>query len=86
MEMSETDRDGWWLFGRMYLPKNEICPRVGHRGFSWVTEESAGWWEVKLYERNSELLQTEMKAWFPLSCQRAVRTGEYYARLASTGL
>ena len=67
VEMSEADRDGWWLFGCMYLPKTELLPRVGHRGFSWVTEESAGWWEVELYERNVELLQTEMKAWFPLS-------------------
>jgi hypothetical protein len=66
VEMSEADRDSWWLFGRMYLPKTELLPRVGHRGFSWVTEESAGWWEVELYERNVELLQTEMKAWFPL--------------------
>ena len=41
VEMSEADRDGWWLFGRMYLPKNEICPRgwasrlfLGYRGVS----------------------------------------------------
>ncbi len=67
VEMSEADRDGWWLFGRTYLPKNEICTRVRHRGFSWVTEKSTGWWEVELYERNVKLLQTEMKAWFTLS-------------------
>ena len=31
VEMSEADRDGWWLFGRMYLPKTELLPRVVSR-------------------------------------------------------
>ena len=66
-EMSERERGSWWLLGKLYLPKTEVCARRGHRGFSWVTEENMVGWEVELYERNVELILTQDVAWYPVS-------------------
>jgi hypothetical protein len=61
-------RSGWWLLGLLYVPKTEVCPGQGYRGFSWVTPATASDWEVELYERNIELIQRKGQSLVP--CER----------------
>ncbi len=66
MDMSERQRKKWWFLGSLFLPKAEVCPRQGHRGFSWVTFDNVGECEIELDERNVELIETEETRWFPV--------------------
>ena len=66
VSMSERQRGKWWFLGRLFLPKAEVCPRLGHRGFTWVTCDNVGEWEIELYERNVELIETEETGWYPV--------------------
>ncbi len=76
--MSDRERGSWWLLGRLYLPKAEVCPRRGHRGFSWVTEGNVVGWEVELYDRNVELILTQDVAWYPVSGVTSYRPQVYH--------
>jgi hypothetical protein len=66
-------RSGWWLLGLIYVPKIEVCPGQGHHGFSWLTPATASDWEVELYERNLELIQTENQTRYPVGGATSAR-------------
>jgi hypothetical protein len=77
VDMNSRERNQWWFWGQLYLPTREVCPGKGHI-FSWVTEETVGEWEIQLYERNKELVETDRKFWLPVSGVTSARPQVYH--------
>jgi hypothetical protein len=54
----------WWFKGRLLLPKNEVCPKAGWMGFSWLTEATSN--DMELFMDNYELIVTDIMEWYPV--------------------